>query len=100
MGSGDAKYADFLRRAEDQNKGKVAGYVGFKQDMEHKIIAGIPNWVFFGGSSSSKSEGTSLIQFYNLFLESSLKKSPENLRHPPRLDQLFKPLALQFETPR
>lgn len=40
MGSGDAQYADFLRRAESENKGKVAGYVGFKQDMEHKIIAG------------------------------------------------------------
>ena len=40
MGSGEARYADFLRRAENQNKGKVAGYVGFKQDMEHKIIAG------------------------------------------------------------
>jgi len=40
MGSGEERYANFLRRAEVENKGKVAGYVGFTQEMEHKIIAG------------------------------------------------------------
>ena len=33
-------YANFLRRAEAENKGKVCGYVGFTAEMEHKIIAG------------------------------------------------------------
>lgn len=40
MGSGDERYANFLRRAEAENKGKVCGYVGFTAEMEHKIIAG------------------------------------------------------------
>jgi len=40
MGSGEERYANFLRRAENENKGKVAGYVGFTQEMEHKILAG------------------------------------------------------------
>jgi len=40
MGSGEERYANFLRRAEAENKGKVVGYVGFTQEMEHKIIAG------------------------------------------------------------
>mmetsp|Transcript_43661 Transcript_43661/g.102666 ORF Transcript_43661/g.102666 Transcript_43661/m.102666 type:complete len:670 (-) Transcript_43661:214-2223(-) len=40
MGSGEERYANFLRRAENENKGKVAGYVGFTQAMEHKILAG------------------------------------------------------------
>lgn len=40
MGSGEERYANFLRRAEAENRGKVVGYVGFTQEMEHKIIAG------------------------------------------------------------
>ena len=28
MGSGEERYANFLRRAEAENKGKVCGYVG------------------------------------------------------------------------
>jgi len=40
MGSGEEKYANFLRRAEAENKGKVCGYVGFTAEMEHRIIAG------------------------------------------------------------
>jgi starch synthase len=40
MGSGEERYANFLRRAEAENKGKVCGYVGFTAEMEHKIIAG------------------------------------------------------------
>jgi len=40
MGSGDERYSTFLRRAEMQHKGKVCGYVGFKRELEHKIIAG------------------------------------------------------------
>jgi len=40
MGSGEERYANFLRRAEAENKGKVCGYVGFTPAMEHKIIAG------------------------------------------------------------
>ena len=40
MGSGDEKYASFLRHAEGNNKGKVAGYVGFTPELEHKILAG------------------------------------------------------------
>lgn len=40
MGSGEERYANFLRRAEAENKGKVCGFVGFTSEMEHKIIAG------------------------------------------------------------
>mmetsp|Transcript_28839 Transcript_28839/g.65344 ORF Transcript_28839/g.65344 Transcript_28839/m.65344 type:complete len:655 (-) Transcript_28839:258-2222(-) len=40
MGSGEERYANFLRRAEAENKGKVVGYVGFTSEWEHKIIAG------------------------------------------------------------
>mmetsp|Transcript_15598 Transcript_15598/g.35967 ORF Transcript_15598/g.35967 Transcript_15598/m.35967 type:complete len:737 (-) Transcript_15598:235-2445(-) len=40
MGSGDPKYAEFMRAAEAQYKGRVCGYVGFSSEMEHKIIAG------------------------------------------------------------
>ena len=40
MGSGEERYANFLRRAEAENPGKVCGYVGFTAEMEHKIIAG------------------------------------------------------------
>ncbi|KAJ1490588.1 hypothetical protein T484DRAFT_1777072 [Baffinella frigidus] len=40
MGSGQAEYADFMRNAENQYKGRVCGYVGFSPEMEHAIIAG------------------------------------------------------------
>merc|ERR1719224_238786 len=40
MGSGEERYANFLRRAEAQNKGKVVGFVGFTAEMEHQILAG------------------------------------------------------------
>mmetsp|Transcript_40308 Transcript_40308/g.126886 ORF Transcript_40308/g.126886 Transcript_40308/m.126886 type:complete len:286 (-) Transcript_40308:23-880(-) len=39
MGTGDEKYARFLRDAENHNKGRVAGFVGFTSELEHKIIA-------------------------------------------------------------
>jgi len=40
MGSGEGRYAEFLKGAEASHKGRVVGYVGFSPDMEHKIIAG------------------------------------------------------------
>eukprot|EP00293_Proteomonas_sulcata_P014869 CAMPEP_0184292952 /NCGR_PEP_ID=MMETSP1049-20130417/4590_1 /TAXON_ID=77928 /ORGANISM="Proteomonas sulcata, Strain CCMP704" /LENGTH=361 /DNA_ID=CAMNT_0026600875 /DNA_START=114 /DNA_END=1199 /DNA_ORIENTATION=- len=40
MGSGDGSYCQFLTDAENGNKGRVCGYVGFSPEMEHKIIAG------------------------------------------------------------
>jgi len=40
VGSGDEKYGSFLRHAENSNKGRVAGYVGFTSELEHKIMAG------------------------------------------------------------
>eukprot|EP00283_Hemiselmis_rufescens_P004277 CAMPEP_0173428992 /NCGR_PEP_ID=MMETSP1357-20121228/7817_1 /TAXON_ID=77926 /ORGANISM="Hemiselmis rufescens, Strain PCC563" /LENGTH=737 /DNA_ID=CAMNT_0014393101 /DNA_START=137 /DNA_END=2353 /DNA_ORIENTATION=+ len=40
MGSGDPKYAEFMRAMEAQYKGRVCGYVGFSSEIEHKIIAG------------------------------------------------------------
>jgi len=40
MGSGEEKYASFLRNAEGSHKGKVAGFVGFTPELEHKILAG------------------------------------------------------------
>lgn len=40
VGSGDEKYAQFLRGAENNNKGRVVGYVGFTPELEHKIMAG------------------------------------------------------------
>jgi len=40
VGTGDERYAGFLRRAEAANKGRVVGYVGFTTELEHKVIAG------------------------------------------------------------
>lgn len=40
MGSGEHRYAEFMRNAEGQYKGRICGYVGFSASMEHKIIAG------------------------------------------------------------
>jgi starch synthase len=40
MGSGMHEYAEFMRAAEAQYKGRVCGYVGFSSEMEHKLIAG------------------------------------------------------------
>ena len=40
MGSGEQRYAEFMRSAEGRFKGRVCGYVGFSSEMEHKIIAG------------------------------------------------------------
>eukprot|EP00960_Hanusia_phi_P010242 299237-Hanusia_phi.AAC.1 len=40
MGNGQAEYANFMRSAESQYKGRICGYVGFSSDMEQKIIAG------------------------------------------------------------
>jgi len=40
MGSGEQRYAEFMRSAEGRHKGRVCGYVGFSAEMEHKIIAG------------------------------------------------------------
>ncbi len=40
VGNGDEKYASFLRAAENNNKGKVVGYVGFTTELEHKVMAG------------------------------------------------------------
>jgi glycogen synthase len=40
MGNGEERYANFLKNAEAQNKGKVCGFVGFTPELEHKIIAG------------------------------------------------------------
>jgi starch synthase len=40
MGSGQHEYAEFMRKAEAQYKGRICGYVGFSPEMEHAIIAG------------------------------------------------------------
>merc|ERR1719414_1631264 len=40
MGNGERKYAETLRWAEENYKGRVCGYVGFDPKIEHKIMAG------------------------------------------------------------
>ncbi|EKX43398.1 hypothetical protein GUITHDRAFT_73067 [Guillardia theta CCMP2712] len=40
MGNGQAEYANFMRAAEGQYKGRICGYVGFSSEMEQRIIAG------------------------------------------------------------
>eukprot|EP00932_Pfiesteria_piscicida_P016915 SRR837773.382.p1 GENE.SRR837773.382~~SRR837773.382.p1 ORF type:complete len:475 (+),score=206.46 SRR837773.382:31-1425(+) len=40
MGRGDQEYANCLRNAEAQNKGRVCGYVGFDPKVEHRMMAG------------------------------------------------------------
>lgn len=40
MGTGDERYARFLRDAQGNYHGRAASYVGFTPEMEHKILAG------------------------------------------------------------
>lgn len=40
MGNGEKQYADTLRWAEGNFKGKVCGYVGFDPKVEHQMMAG------------------------------------------------------------
>merc|ERR1711904_570568 len=40
MGKGELKYADQLRHAEGQYRGRVCGYVGFDPRVEHQMMAG------------------------------------------------------------
>ncbi|CAJ1458710.1 unnamed protein product, partial [Effrenium voratum] len=39
MGKGEDNYATQLREAENQNKGRVCGYVGFDPKVEHRMMA-------------------------------------------------------------
>lgn len=40
MGKGDDTYANQLSDAENHNKGRVCGYVGFDPKIEHRMLAG------------------------------------------------------------
>ena len=40
MGKGDDLYANQLSNAENHNKGRVCGYVGFDPKIEHRMLAG------------------------------------------------------------
>merc|ERR1719491_2623419 len=40
MGNGDASYSDWLRAIEQQYKGRVCGYAGFKSAIERDMMAG------------------------------------------------------------
>lgn len=40
MGKGEAKYASQIMEAENMNKGRICGYVGFDPKVEHRMMAG------------------------------------------------------------
>jgi len=40
MGNGEQKYAETLRQAESNYRGRVCGFVGFDPKVEHQIMAG------------------------------------------------------------
>lgn len=40
MGKGDREYQDQMKNAENQNKGRFCGYVGFDPKVEHRMMAG------------------------------------------------------------
>ncbi len=40
LGTGDAEYEDFMRRAEWTHKGRVCAYIGYDEALAHRIYAG------------------------------------------------------------
>lgn len=40
LGTGDAEYEDFMRRAEWNHKGRVCAYIGYDEALSHRVYAG------------------------------------------------------------
>ena len=40
QGSGEKQYEDFFRYAENRYKGRLCAYIGYKEDLAHRIYAG------------------------------------------------------------
>ncbi|MBQ7623953.1 MAG: glycogen synthase [Clostridia bacterium] len=40
LGQGDRSYEDFFRDAENRYRGRICSYIGFSEDVSHKIYAG------------------------------------------------------------
>ena len=40
LGTGDARYEDFMRSREWKYKGRLAAYIGYNEDLAHLIYAG------------------------------------------------------------
>ena len=40
LGSGDGQYEDFFRYAENRYKGRLCAYIGYNEDLAHRIYAG------------------------------------------------------------
>ena len=40
LGSGDSKYEDFMRSAEERYKGRVCAYIGYNEELAHRVYAG------------------------------------------------------------
>ena len=40
QGSGEKQYADFFRYAENKYKGRLCAYIGYNEDLAHRIYAG------------------------------------------------------------
>ena len=40
LGSGDAKYEEFFRQAENRYKGRLCAYIGYNEELAHRIYAG------------------------------------------------------------
>lgn len=39
LGTGDARYEDFMRQAENRYKGRLCSYIGYDEDLSHLIYA-------------------------------------------------------------
>lgn len=40
LGSGDKKYEEFMRDAEGRYKGRLCSYIGYNEELSHKVYAG------------------------------------------------------------
>ena len=40
LGTGDKEYEDFMRGAEERYKGRLCAYIGYNEELSHKVYAG------------------------------------------------------------
>ena len=40
LGSGEARYEDFMREAESRHRGRLCAYIGYNEELSHKVYAG------------------------------------------------------------
>ena len=40
LGSGDKEYEDFMREAENRYKGRLCSYIGYNEQLAHRVYAG------------------------------------------------------------